>query len=273
MNSVYHDIFKAIHEGKWLDIEYKNKENDITKYWIGIYDLNVRDMTLSVEGLHLAKYTTKCFDFIYIDSILSSKIIESSYFPINQKLVNDISLNPHKFKKIFDNTANLKILNYLEMCNRMDTIPYYSDFQLIEYIDRDSFNGEEYALNPEQFQKIVNYFHYSNDKKKKKSVFSSTGLTADGRIKPDVVALGTGSCVTGPDGNIQYASGTSFATPILAGLGVCLWQALPGLDSQSILNLLRRYSSQYKHPDGTLGYGIPDVYKAYKKGRKHAGKR
>ncbi len=169
MNSVYHDIFKAIHEGKWLDIEYKNKENDITKYWIGIYDLNVRDMTLSVEGLHLAKYTTKCFDFIYIDSILSSKIIESSYFPINQKLVNDISLNPHKFKKIFDNTANLKILNYLEMCNRMDTIPYYSDFQLIEYIDRDSFNGEEYALNPEQFQKIVNYFHYSNDKKKKKS--------------------------------------------------------------------------------------------------------
>ena len=111
------------------------------------------------------------------------------------------------------------------------------------------------------------------DKKKKKSVFSSTGLTADGRIKPDVVALGTGSCVTGPDGNIQYASGTSFATPILAGLGVCLWQALPGLDSQSILDLLRRYSSQYKHPDGTLGYGIPDVYKAYKKGRKHAGKR
>ncbi len=111
------------------------------------------------------------------------------------------------------------------------------------------------------------------DKKKKKSVFSSVGFAADGRIKPDVVALGTGSCVVDSDGEIHYVSGTSFATPILAGLGVCLWQALPELDSQSILDLLRRYSSQYKHPDEAFGYGIPDVYKAYKKGRKYAGKR
>jgi len=27
---VYRDIFKAIHEGKWLSIEYKNKNDQIT---------------------------------------------------------------------------------------------------------------------------------------------------------------------------------------------------------------------------------------------------
>lgn len=99
---------------------------------------------------------------------------------------------------------------------------------------------------------------------KKRSVFSSIGFTSDYRVKPDVVALGTGSCVIGPLGDIRYANGTSFSTPILAGLGVCLWQALPWLSNYEIIDLLRESSSQYKRPDAELGYGIPDVFKAYK---------
>lgn len=105
---------------------------------------------------------------------------------------------------------------------------------------------------------------------KKKSDFSSIGFTADHRVKPDVVALGTESCVIDPAGNIHYASGTSFATPILAGMGVCLWQALPGLSNKEIIALIRQSSSQYKRPDAELGYGIPDIYKAYKTARKRA---
>lgn len=99
---------------------------------------------------------------------------------------------------------------------------------------------------------------------KKKSAFSSIGFTADYRVKPDVVALGTGSCVLDIKGNIRYVNGTSFSTPILAGLGVCLWQALPWLSNHEIMDLLKQNSSQYKRPDAELGYGIPDVYKAYK---------
>lgn len=167
MNSVYRDIFRAIHEGKWMSIEYQNKEDKITKYWIGIRDLNIDKRTLSVDGLHLAKYTTAKLDWIYIDSIRSSKIIEGSYCPVNQELVRDIYLNPHKYIKLFYNATNLKILNYLEMCNRMDMVPYYLDFKLIHYIDRESFNGKDYPLSQEQFQEIVKYFQYSSDKKEK----------------------------------------------------------------------------------------------------------
>lgn len=105
---------------------------------------------------------------------------------------------------------------------------------------------------------------------RKKSVFSSVGFTADYRVKPDVVALGSGSCVIDPQGNIRYASGTSFATPILAGLGVCLWQALPELSNKEIIALLQKVSSQSKRPDAELGYGIPNIYKAYKKGTEYA---
>lgn len=106
--------------------------------------------------------------------------------------------------------------------------------------------------------------------RKKKSNFSSVGFTADYRVKPDVVALGTGSCVIDHSGTIRYANGTSFSTPILAGLGACLWQALPALDNKTIISLLRRYANQYDRPDAELGYGIPDIYKAYKHERKYA---
>lgn len=102
---------------------------------------------------------------------------------------------------------------------------------------------------------------------KKKSGFSSIGLTTDYRVKPDVVALGSGCCVIDTDGNIHYANGTSFATPILAGLGACLWQSLSYLTNKEIIALLQKYASQYKRPDAELGYGIPDVYKAYKQER------
>ena len=96
-----------------------------------------------------------------------------------------------------------------------------------------------------------------------RSNFSSTGFTADFRVKPDVVALGSGVTVIGSDGNVKYANGTSFATPIMAGLGVCLWQSLPWLTNKEIIELIRQTASQANQPDVEKGYGIPDIYKAY----------
>src|SRR5258706_12034518 len=48
--------------------------------------------------------------------------------------------------------------------------------------------------------------------------FSSVGPTADGRIKPDVVALGYGNAVVLPTGTVGSRSGTSFASPLIASL-------------------------------------------------------
>ncbi|MDE5951895.1 MAG: AAA family ATPase, partial [Acetatifactor sp.] len=156
---VYRDIFRAIHEGKWLSIEYLNQEEKTTKYWIGIRDIDVHRRVMSVDGLHLGHYTVADLK-IRIDSIQSSQVVDGSYCPVNEKLVEDIYLNPHKYKTLFDNVANLKILNYLEMCNRLDTTPYISDFELVKYLDREKLTGEFYELSEEQFQKIVKSFQY-----------------------------------------------------------------------------------------------------------------
>lgn len=163
MNTILRDIFRAIHEGKWLSIEYHNKEDQNTRYWIGIRNIDVRNRTLAVEGLHLACYTVEAFDKIKIDSIQSSRMMEGSFYPVNEELVRDIYLNPHKYNTLFDNTANLKILSYLEMCNRMDAVPYMSDFSLVRYLDHDNIRGELYQLSSEQFQKIVQNFQYQEN--------------------------------------------------------------------------------------------------------------
>jgi subtilisin family serine protease len=97
----------------------------------------------------------------------------------------------------------------------------------------------------------------------RRSTFSSTGFTADYRVKPDIVALGTGTTVVDANGDIGYSDGTSFSTPVMAGLGACLWQALPWLGNREIMALIRRTASQADRPDAEQGYGIPDVYKAY----------
>lgn len=167
MNPIHRDIFKAIHEGRWLTIEYRNANHQITRYWIGILDLNPVKRSLAVEGFHLGQYTLKKFDVIYIDSILSSQVLEGSYCPVNERLIRDIHENPHKYKTLFDQVANLKILDYLEDCSRMDTTPYRADFSLVRYLDRDSFHGDIYPLSEEQFRKIVLEFQTGAEKKQK----------------------------------------------------------------------------------------------------------
>jgi subtilisin family serine protease len=105
---------------------------------------------------------------------------------------------------------------------------------------------------------------------KEKSSFGSVGMTADYRIKPDVVALGTRVCVIGSAGGIQYTDGTSFSAPTVAGLAACLWQAFPLLKNTELIKLIKESSHQHQQPDAQLGYGIPDMFNAYNKANRDA---
>lgn len=93
--------------------------------------------------------------------------------------------------------------------------------------------------------------------------FSSVGNTADGRIKPDVVAVGLGSDVMGTNGNQGRANGTSFSSPILCGMVACLWQACPKLTAKEVIELVRQSGDRAEFPDNIYGYGVPDMWKAY----------
>jgi serine protease AprX len=93
--------------------------------------------------------------------------------------------------------------------------------------------------------------------------FSSRGPSSDGRIKPNVVGVGWGALVAGPDGTFGVGSGTSYSAPIIAGLSACLWEAYPVATNTQIKNAIEQSSSQADNPDSVIGYGIPDFRKAF----------
>lgn len=162
MNLVCRDIFTAIHSGKWLSIEYKNNRDEVTRYWIGIKNINPIEKSIRAVGLHLGQYTTTELK-IFIESILSSSVIDGSYFDVNQALLEDIKTNPVKYESIFHKVANLKILNYLVECNKLDSLPYKTDYALINHFDGE-WRGD-YKLSEKQFMEIVKNFQYSAVKK------------------------------------------------------------------------------------------------------------
>ena len=95
--------------------------------------------------------------------------------------------------------------------------------------------------------------------------FSSWGPSADGRIKPEVCAVGVQTTlIDAKTGEIYNSNGTSFATPLLAGLAASLWSALPDENAMQIRERIIRSSDRYTNPDmKQYGYGIPDAWKAY----------
>lgn len=97
--------------------------------------------------------------------------------------------------------------------------------------------------------------------------FSSVGPSADGRVKPDIMAMGYHSAVVSGKGTLTTANGTSFSSPISCGAVACLWQSLPQLTAMQIIDLVRSSADRYEYPDNVFGYGIPDYWKALEQGR------
>lgn len=89
--------------------------------------------------------------------------------------------------------------------------------------------------------------------------FSSVGPSADGDVKPNLAAMGSGTAVQSTQGPIVARNGTSFSSPVLAGMAACLWQANPTTPAKEIARVMMMAGHQANNPDTLLGYGIPDM--------------
>ena len=104
----------------------------------------------------------------------------------------------------------------------------------------------------------------ATNKEGERAGFSSVGPTADGRIKPDVAAMGSWVAVASPSSyRVGIGSGTSFSSPLVTGMVACLMEAFPEKTTKEILDAVRQSGSQHDSPDNELGHGVPDFLKAY----------
>ena len=88
--------------------------------------------------------------------------------------------------------------------------------------------------------------------------FSSFGPTADGRMKPNVVAMA--HCwVAGENGNFTQAYGTSFSSPMTAGFAACVKQLHPEYTAWQLKTEIEKSGNHYPYFDYAFGYGVPQA--------------
>ncbi len=88
-----------------------------------------------------------------------------------------------------------------------------------------------------------------------KAPYSSIGPTADGRMKPNVSALGT--IVAAGRRNLTQPMGTSFASPLVTGFAACLWQLYPEWTNMEVFRAIEQSATLYPYYDYAHGYGTP----------------
>jgi len=94
--------------------------------------------------------------------------------------------------------------------------------------------------------------------------FSGLGPTFDGRIKPEVCALGSGTACADPSNlnGFTWVSGTSLSTPLIGGVTAVLLSAHPNWTPMMVREALMMNACNATNPDNTYGWGIVDIGKA-----------
>ncbi len=92
--------------------------------------------------------------------------------------------------------------------------------------------------------------------------FSSRGPSFDGRVKPNVCAQGSQTVMANANNTVIKGNGTSFSSPVLAGLAACLWQTNPSAGNMQVFAAIEQSAHLYDNPNDSLGYGLPNFFLA-----------
>jgi len=93
--------------------------------------------------------------------------------------------------------------------------------------------------------------------------FSSHGPSSDGRVKPNVSAMGVKTYYPFSDDKIAKGNGTSYSGPIVAGSVASLLSALKNHNPFEVRNVIEQTSHLYPNHNADMGYGIPDFWWAW----------
>jgi len=147
-------IGKAIREGKYLNITYKNRSGEVTLFWISILDINAKG-ELRVNIFNVTKDEPIIDGKIFISGIQSAEILKFSHYDVSEKLVkrleDDDSLQHYDFDK-YDNN----ILNYYQECYKANKDPFLYKSYLIPGVDLNTLESKSsYQLADEQHKQII----------------------------------------------------------------------------------------------------------------------
>ncbi len=158
-------ISEAIKNGRWLDISYKNSQNEITYYWIAINDIDLKKKLLDVTIFNDHKSLDTLDTIIRYDNIISARVLEFTTYDVPQRLIEKIEKNREDAKWLKYETFNNNILEYFLKCNELDNDPYQESSILIDGIDKDVLlNKKVVYLDEDRIRQMISYIRKYNFK-------------------------------------------------------------------------------------------------------------
>lgn len=152
-------IGKAIREGKYLSIHYKNKQGEIKPFWIAIHDIGKDKLT--VDMFNVTKDEPLYQKTISISAIQSAEILKFSHYDVPEKLIKklqeDESLHDYEFDRY-----NNAILNYYLECYKSNSDPFLHQAHLIPEIDLSQLIEQNpYQLSLEQQKYLLKEIYHN----------------------------------------------------------------------------------------------------------------
>lgn len=129
----------------------------------------------------------------------------------------------------------------------------------------DGFNSTHNTLNaPADAFNVITVGAITNGRQR--ASFSSVGPTVDGRIKPDVMALGVNNYTARPgSGGAGYLNanvGTSLSCPMVAGVCAMILSANANLTPLQVKDILRNTAGSSTSPNNQMGHGVVNAWSA-----------
>ena len=166
MDNIGNDLLRAIYANKWCRINYKNQEDQETKYMIGVKRIDAKSKKLSCDIFNVTKSKNTIESFISYENILSLEICDDTFYNTPKDLLDFIDHNPEAVSFLKPNINKNDLIDYYRDCFKLDTVPYLSNHVMVPGIDNDKMmENSRYYLNDNQFQIIASAAFYKKENK------------------------------------------------------------------------------------------------------------
>ncbi len=251
--------------GTWNFVNNDNDVNDGSTH--GMQCLST--IAANIPGTFIGTSPkTSFYLFVTEDMASESRIEEQNWASGLEKAdslgvdICSTSLGYNQFQNAAVNYTYADMNGHTTICARAANIASQKGMLLVVAAGNEGTNSWHYILTPGDADSVLTVG--AIDTVGNVAAFSSYGPASDGDIKPEVASIGLNTIVANPSTGLpSYNSGTSFACPNMAGLVSCLWQAYPEINSRGIINAIEASANQFTTPDNRVGYGTPDMKKAF----------